>query len=216
MRKYNFIFILLLGFLGGCSSESEEVNGCDSSVLDGCYIPRDLHGTELVTELVSQDFTGELDIDILDINDQIATMDVACNNTNDCAGVKQLEYSGTYSTFAFDLKAEIGNDYTIDSLKNNFQKLNLKLRLIEKEKPEFTISFDTSIDVIDTMLMGGNLTLDKVQDGKLHGTVTGLINEFTEFNMSPQCQESPTEDCYIYHNAAVNYKVAFAFTLPND
>ncbi|ABV36718.1 hypothetical protein Ssed_2109 [Shewanella sediminis HAW-EB3] len=214
MREYCFGIILLAGFLVGCNSSNDNVDGTHPNELPHEYF---FYDTELVGEYVIQDgFIGTLDIQIRDVNNLIATLEMVCDNTIDCSGVKQFKYSGTYSTFVFDLKPEIGNDYTIDSIRDNFQKLDLKLRLIEKEKPEFTISFDTSIDVIDTMLMGGQLTLDKVQDGKLHGSVTGLINEFTQFNMSQQCQEAPTADCYTYHNAAVNYKVAFAFTLPND
>jgi len=208
------VLILLALFLVGCNSSNDNVDVTHPNELPPEYYRYD---TEWVAEYVVHDeFTGTLDIQIRDINNLIATLEMVCDNTIDCSGVKQLKYSGTYSTLVFDLKPEVGSDYTIDSLRDSFQKLDLKLRLIEKEKPEFTISFDTSIDVIDTMLMGGKLTLDKVQDGKLHGSVTGLINEFTQFNMSQQCQEEPTADCYTYHNAAVDYKVEFAFTLPND
>jgi len=211
---YCFVLILLAGLLVGCNSSNDNVDGTHTNELPREYFYYD---TELVGEYVVHDeFTGTLDIKIRDVNNLIATLELVCDNTIDCNGVKQLKYSGTYSSLVFELKPEIGSDYTIDSIRDNFQKLDLKLRLIQKEKPEFTISFDTSIDVIDTMLMGGLLTLDKVQDGKLCGSVTGLINEFTQFNMSQQCQEEPTADCYTYHNAAVDYKVEFAFTLPND
>lgn len=216
MRKYYFALILLSGFLSGCSSESEDADGCDPSVLDGCYIPRDIYGTELVTELISQDFIGELAIDILDINGQVAAMDITCDNTNDCIGVKRFKYSGVYSTLVFDMNTDLGSDHTIESLRTHFQKLDLKLRLIEKEKQDYTISFNATIDALDTILMGGELNFDRYQDGKLHGVVTGLIDELTKFDMSQKCQETPTADCYTYLDASVNYTVGFAITLPND